>query len=97
MKTLLKILLILLNLSIPFIVPIVLMLVCFFIYGSGATGTEKLERQMYIWTGVYIVIGLIHIFLAYRYIKFLSKTQRLVLIFFLTIVYVYLGFNYMVS
>ena len=74
----------------------VLIVVCFFIYGSGAVGAEKLEQQMYIWTGVYIVIGLMHMFLAYRYIKFLSKTQRLVLIFFLTIMYVYLGVNYMV-
>ena len=72
----------------------VLIFVCFLIYGSGAVGTEKLENQMHIWTGIYIIIGLIHLFLAYRHIKFLSKTQRLVLIFFLTIIYVYLGVNY---
>jgi len=95
MKTFQKILLILLNILLPCLLPIILVFICFFIYGSGAAGTEKLEQEMYFWTGIYIMIGVIHSFSAYKYLKFLSKKQKLLFMVILVLLYLYFAFNYM--
>lgn len=95
MKTFLRILLILLNILIPCLLPVLLVLICFFVYGSGAAGTEKLEKEMYIWTGIYIIIGLIHLFLAYKYLRFISKKQKILFTAFLSLLYLYFAINYM--
>lgn len=95
MKTLLRILIILINLLIPFLAPIALVVVCFFVYGSGSQGSEELQKQMYIWIGIYIIIGLIHLFLVYNYLKFLPEKQKTILYILLALQYLYFGFNYM--
>lgn len=95
MKTLLRALLILLNLLIPYLTTIALVFGCFFIYGSGAMGAEKLEKEMYIWKGIFILIGIVHLFLAYKYIKFLSKVPKIILIALLGLLYIYIAAVYM--
>ena len=96
MNKLLRALAIMLNLLIPYLVIIFLVFVCFFIYGSGAIGAEELERQMYIWTGIYILIGLVHLFLVYRYFKFLTKKHKIVFMIFIALIYICISCSYMV-
>lgn len=95
MKTFQRILLILLNILLPCILPILLVFICFFIYGSGASGTEKLENEMYIWIGIYSMAGLMHLFLAYKYLRFFSKKQKFLFTAILALLYLYFAFNYM--
>lgn len=95
MKTLKHIALILFNLIIPCLLPILLVIVCFFVYGSGASGSDKLEEEIYIWTGAYVIVGLLHLFLVYKFLRFISKKQKILFTAVLSLLYFYFAFNYM--
>lgn len=97
MKTLTRILTVVLNLSVPWLLPILLVFVCFFIYGSGAVGAEKLEKQMFIWHGIYLLIGVIHLFLVYKFIDLLTRTQKIIMVTALAALYGFFLINFMMS
>lgn len=97
MKTLTRILTVLLNLSVPWLLPILLVFVCFFIYGSGAVGAERLEKQMFIWQGIYLLIGAIHLFLVYKFIDLLTRTQKIIMVAVLAALYGFFLINFMMN
>lgn len=95
MKTSLRILLIIFNLLIPYLTLLALLIICFFVYGSGGQGAEVLEKEMPVWTGIYIFCALLHLFMAYGYIQFIGKIQRALLIAVIAAIYLYIVLDYM--
>jgi hypothetical protein len=51
---------------------------------------------MYIWQGTYIIISLIHIFLAYKYLRFIPKIPKIVFLVILGLLYLCFAYSYMI-
>lgn len=89
MKEIQKIFIIILNFTLPYLLLMVVILVDFFINGSGASSQIAYQKHKNLWIGSYIVLGSIHLFLFSRYLKFLCLRWRLSVCCGLALLYVY--------
>lgn len=93
MRTLRDILLTSLNLVLPYLIINLLMIIDFFISGSGMGSEANYEKYKFIWISVFALFGLLQLFLVYKYFIYNEKFKYILLILiFLT--YGYIGYNY---
>lgn len=93
MRTLKDILLICLNLALPYLLINLLMIIDFSISGSGMQSEANYEKYKFIWLSVFILCGLLQLFLVYKYFKFNEKFKYILLALIL-LIYGYISYNY---
>ena len=93
MKTLNDIFQISLNLAFPFLLINLLIIMDFFINGSGMQSENDYERNKWFWIGAFTLSGLLHLFLFQKYFKS-NKTNKNLLLALILLTYFYIGYKY---
>ena len=77
------------NFFIPYLFLLVFIIIDFLIYGSGASSTVMYEKYRYYWIGSYILLAIIHLFLVFKYIRFVNTQIKTLILLSIAILYFY--------
>lgn len=77
------------NFFIPYLFLLVFIIIDFLIYGSGSSSTILYEKYRNYWIGSYIILGITHLFLLYRYMKFMNFLIKFLISISIVALYIY--------
>ena len=81
------------NIITPFLLINLLMVVDFFVNGSGIQSTINYEKYKFIWIGFYSLGYIIQLIIVFRYASF-NFLYKLLLSLIINILYLYIGWKY---
>jgi hypothetical protein len=93
MRTLKDILFIGINLALPYLLVNLLMIIDFSVNGSGMQSEANYEKYKFIWVSVFIICGLLQLFLIFKYLKFNEKVKY-ILLTLVFLIYCYTCYKY---
>ena len=88
-----KILIALINISVPILLFNILIIVDFLINGSGMQSTIIYEKYRYVWLTFYIILAILHLLLLLKKLKIHLYLKTLILLL-TTVLYIYYLFKF---